>query len=234
MKILNIFPHPDDESFGPASAIAHYRRSGHEVFLLTLTRGRATRQRLKHGYTVEQMGEIRFAEMQQVAKVLDLSQMTVLDFSDSGLKEMAPQLIEHAIAKHVEKIAPDVLVTYPVHGISGFHDHLVTHHLVKRVFLELKPRLQLQRLAFYALTQTQADKATHHRLSFSSHQEIDCVVNVDQQDVDALKQALSCYKTYQDMIEKTGIKNLVSQQIHFEFFQESFDPPVNDLLWGLE
>jgi len=35
MKILYVFPHPDDESFGPARAIAAQVRAGHEVFLLT-------------------------------------------------------------------------------------------------------------------------------------------------------------------------------------------------------
>ncbi len=36
MRILYIFPHPDDESFGPARAMAAQRRQGHDVYLLTL------------------------------------------------------------------------------------------------------------------------------------------------------------------------------------------------------
>ena len=58
MKILYIFPHPDDESFGPANAMSKQRRQGHEVHLLTLTKGGATRQRHKYGYSVEEMGEL--------------------------------------------------------------------------------------------------------------------------------------------------------------------------------
>jgi LmbE family N-acetylglucosaminyl deacetylase len=37
MKILYIFPPPDDESFGPAPAIAAQIRNGNKVYLLTLT-----------------------------------------------------------------------------------------------------------------------------------------------------------------------------------------------------
>jgi hypothetical protein len=59
-------------------------------------------------------------------------------------------------------------------------------------------------------------------------------MNVDQQDIDALTKALSCYKTYQDMIEKTGVKNLARRQIHFEIFQEDHEPPISDLSWGLK
>ena len=54
MRILYVFPHPDDESYGPGHAMHKQRRQGHEVYLLTLTRGGATRQRLKYGYTIEQ------------------------------------------------------------------------------------------------------------------------------------------------------------------------------------
>jgi len=45
------------ESFGPARAMAAQRRQGHDVYLLTLTRGEATKVRYRFGWTVEQMGE---------------------------------------------------------------------------------------------------------------------------------------------------------------------------------
>ena len=51
MRVLYIFPHPDDESFGPSRAIAAQRRQGHEVFLLTLTRGEATK--VRHQFWLE-------------------------------------------------------------------------------------------------------------------------------------------------------------------------------------
>ena len=69
MKILYIYPHPDDESFGPAHAMSKQRREGHEVYLLTLTKGGATKQRYKLGYTVEEMGEIRKKEMDDVVLI---------------------------------------------------------------------------------------------------------------------------------------------------------------------
>jgi N-acetylglucosamine malate deacetylase 2 len=84
------------------------------------------------------MGEVRYEEMLEVKKVLNLSGMTVLDLPDSGLKEMDPRDIELVIKDEIEKIKPEVVVTYPVHGISGFHDHLISHGVVKRVYVELK------------------------------------------------------------------------------------------------
>ena len=52
--------------------------------------------------------------------MLDLSGMTVLDLPDSGLKEMDPREIEQAVIYEIERTRPDVIVTFPVHGISGF------------------------------------------------------------------------------------------------------------------
>jgi len=150
MRILYIFPHPDDESFGSAPVQMQLIENGHEVFLLTLTKGGATKVRHKLGLSVEQMGEIRYREMLQVEKVLRLTGMTVLDLPDSGLHEMDPREIEKIVAAHIEQIKPQLVVSYPVHGCSGYHDHLVTHAVVKRVFLELKSAggVYLKRLAF--------------------------------------------------------------------------------------
>ncbi len=56
MRFLYVFPHPDDESFGPAAAMHAQLRAGHDVYLLTLTRGGATKQRHKLNLSVEADG----------------------------------------------------------------------------------------------------------------------------------------------------------------------------------
>ncbi len=231
MKILYIYPHPDDESFGPARAMSKQRRQGHEVYLLTLTKGGATKQRFKFGYSIEEMGEVRFKEMQEVARTLDLSGMTVLDLPDSGLKEMDPRDIEKVIVDEMERIQPQVVVTYAVHGISGFHDHLVSHAVVKRVFVELKERFPwLKRLAFHTITAETAEKSSHFRLNSSTENEIDCVFQVDPIDIEKNLEALDCYVTFQETIEKTGIKDFTREkEIVFEIFRENYDPPLSDL-----
>lgn len=234
MRVLYIFPHPDDESFGPANAMSKQRRQGHEVYLLTLTKGGATRQRHKYGYSVEEMGEVRHKEMTNVAKTLDLSGMKVLALPDSGLKEMDPRDIEIVIAGEVERLRPQVIVTYAVHGISGFHDHLVSHAVVKRVYAVLRERCSyLKRLAFFTITEEQAKASSHFHLSGSAPDEIDCVFQVDDIDIENAHKALDCYITFQETIEKTGIKDHIGNRAVFEIFREKHDPPLGDLFEGL-
>jgi LmbE family N-acetylglucosaminyl deacetylase len=235
MRILYIFPHPDDESYGPASAMSKQRRQGHEVYLLTLTKGGATKQRFKFGYSVAEMGEVRYREMLNVAVALDLSGMTVLDLLDSGLKEMDPREIERVVVEHIEQIEPQVVVTYPVHGISGFHDHLVMHAIVKRVYVEMRERgaSYLKRLAFHTITEDQAQQSQLYHLNGSKPDEIDCLFVIDDVDVENRRRALDCYVTYRENIERSGVKEHIQQPVPFEIYQERHEPKLSDLCAGL-
>lgn len=235
MRILYVFPHPDDESFGPALAIARQRREGHEVFLLTLTRGGATRQRHRLGLSVEEMGRVRVVEMQEVEKVLDLTGMTVLDLPDSGLAEEDPRTIEKAVAAHIREVLPDVVVTYPVHGISGFPDHLVTHAVVKRVFCALRegdPESAPARLAFFTLEPTD-EPDRWKELQTSPPEAIDVAEEVSDADVERARRALDCYETYREIIEKADPLGRTGTTVFFELFQESHDPRLRSVTEGL-
>lgn len=234
MKILYIFPHPDDESFGPAPAIAAQLRKGHEVYLLTLTRGEATKQRFRLGVDKKEMGEIRLKEMQCVREVLGLTGMEVLRLPDSGLKELDPKKIEEVIEEHIEAVQPDVLVTYAVHGISGFEDHLVSHAVVKRVYCDRKRAGETypRRLAFFT-HYNEMEGEGKFKLTSSKIEDIDCWVVVNDEDYQKFYDALDCYETYQQVIEESNVKSEVGKRVPFEIFQENFDPPLEDITGGL-
>ena len=234
MKILYIFPHPDDESFGPAGAIWQQVKQGNEVHLLTLTRGGATQARHKLNLSIEEMGEVRFKEMQQVQKRLGLTTMEVLDYEDSGLKELDPRILEDEVKKHIQKIQPDIIVTYPVHGGSGFHDHLVTYAVVMRSYLTLKDggHLYLKRLAFFTMPDSGAPSILPDgwpRLKLSEMGLIDCIVPLEAEAVQAMKDALGCYETYKEMVQKTGVIEKIGNKVHFEIAFETHKPPLKAL-----
>jgi len=230
MKILYIFPHPDDESFGPAPAITAQLREGHEVYLLTLTKGEATKQRHRLGVSKKEMGEIRFKEMQCVEKVLGLSGMTVMDMPDNELKWQNPIEIENAIEEHIYHLKPDILVTYAVHGISGFHDHLVTHAVVKRVYCKLREEgtSYPKRLAFYT-RQGEVVQNNNFRLSASKDEEIAFVQQCNDEDMEKFHRALDCYETYQEVIERSNVRNEVTNEVAFEIFGEEIEGRLSSI-----
>jgi LmbE family N-acetylglucosaminyl deacetylase len=232
-SILYVFPHPDDESFGPAPGMAKQQREGHAVHLLTLTRGEATKQRHKFGYSKAKMGDVRYDEMQGVADALDLASLTVLDFPDGGLDGLDPLELETAIAEHIERLTPQIVVTYPVHGISGHPDHLVSHGIVKRVFCALHAGENsfLQRLAFFTLPEEgEADRPAH--LQGSPQDAIDVVESFTDDDFARARAALDCYVTYRDVIEEHEPLQSVAAGVCFELFQETHAPPLEALAAG--
>ena len=234
MRLLYILPHPDDESFGPGPVIHKAIREGHEVHLLTLTKGGATKQRFRLNLSIKEMGEIRYQEMLNVQRVLNLTSMTVLDLPDGGLKEMDPRELERIIEAYILKIKPQIILTYPVSGISGFYDHLVCHAVVKRVFLEIREKNDwLKRLAFFGITEEAAAMNTFFPVKAFKKEEIDCLVPLSKEDIKAGNKALDCYITYTEVIEGTKIKDMLLEESAHEFFMESFDPPVQSLFEGI-
>jgi LmbE family N-acetylglucosaminyl deacetylase len=230
-SILYVFPHPDDESFGPAPLLARQRQQGHDVHLLTLTRGEATSQRERLGLSKDEMAETRYEEMMDVAGVLDLASIRVLQYPDGGLPEQNPLMLEDTVAEHLHRTEADVVVTYPVHGVSGHPDHLVTHAIVKRVVCAFVregidyPR----RLAFFTLAAPSDDTDRPPHLQHSPDGLIDCVIPLSDDDVATGKEALHCYTTYRPVIEEHTPIDSLGGRIHLEFFGETFDPVATDV-----
>jgi LmbE family N-acetylglucosaminyl deacetylase len=233
MIILYIFPHPDDESFGPAAAIRKQLDQGHEVHLLTLTKGGATKVRHTLGLNVAEMGEVRYEEMLQVKQVLQLSSLSVLDFPDGMLAQVDPLQLETAVKNHLLSLKANIVVAYPVHGISGFHDHLVTHAIVKRVFCELKAsgNPHLKRLAMFTISEAQhiGFQKSAIPITFTPDERISVRTPLSEDDRMAMQQALACYTTYQDTIRKTVGTAPPMKEVVYELFGEHFNPPLQDI-----
>jgi LmbE family N-acetylglucosaminyl deacetylase len=177
------------------------------------------------------MADVRYQEMQNVADVLDLTSLTVLEYPDGQLAELNPLVLEEEIASHVHDTEPDVLVTYPVHGISGHPDHLVAHAVAKRLACALRadgaphPR----RLAFFTLPPASEDDDRPAHLRHSPPSLIDCVVEVEDTDLETAREALHCYETYRPVIDEHRPLQSVTDGVRFECFGESHAPPLTSL-----
>lgn len=238
MKTLYIFPHPDDESFGPAPVIYRQIQNNEEVHLLTLTKGGATKMRFKYDLSIKEMGEVRIKEMQNVKKVLGLTSMSIYDFPDGEMAHSDPREFEIVIKKHIDEIKPNIIVTYPIHGISGHHDHLTCHAIVKRLYCELKDNPEysfLKRLAFLTLAKSEDNETQkmNQKVNTSDEKYIDCIINLTEEEKNILKESLFCYETFIDVIKETNVIEIIGNKVHFEFFNEKYDKPVSELTNGL-
>lgn len=229
-RLLLVFPHPDDESYGCGGTIAKYVNEGQtEVYLLTLTRGEASSQGPRLGLTKEQMGEKRSKEMQEVARIYGLSELFLLDFPDGRLEHLDPRELEEAVVRIALQISPQVIISYPPHGISGFIDHLITHAVAKRAFVELREQNRaIRRFAMHCVTENIARRASRV-LRGDPEDQIDCSIAV-QPFLETKRRALEVQQSIAAVIEQDNVDNLLLQPYEtYRFFQERFSPPLRDL-----
>src|SRR5690606_11694030 len=233
MKIMYIFPHPDDESFGPAGAIDKQIREGNEVVLLTLTKGGATKVRHQLGLSIQEMGAVREKEMHNVQKTLNISEMTILDYEDGGLAKINPLHLETEILKWLQHYQPNVVITYPVHGGSGHHDHIALHHIVKRLFFDKKEKLpHWKRLAYFTVIDTGKPmffEGGIPRVTWTKESDIAITEDLDESNILAMKDALLCYDTYQEMVKTTNVIDRIGNKTHFELEDEKHDKVLSSV-----
>ncbi len=228
MTLLYVFPHPDDESFGPGPLLARQSREGHDVQVLTLTKGGATAIRHDLGLSIEEMGEVRARETTCAVETLGAS-LTILDLPDGGLAALDPRDVEAPIAEAIDALRPDVVVTYAVHGNSRHPDHLVTHAAAKRVFCEARERAGgPRRLALFTLVRGEI-RDNPVGLVGVPRATLGAEVPFSDADRQRGEAALACYATYADVVETHRPLRQVENGVAFVLFGEHHDPPLASL-----
>ena len=126
---MAVLAHPDDECLGVGGTLAKYAADGADVFLLTATRGDKGRYRGLRPEDNQHPGplalaSIREAELRAAASVLGVREVSLLDYYDQLLDRVDPREATSAIARHIRRIKPDVVVTFPPDGAYGHPDHI--------------------------------------------------------------------------------------------------------------
>jgi LmbE family N-acetylglucosaminyl deacetylase len=122
---MAILAHPDDESLGMGGVLARYAREGVATYVLTATRG----QRGRYFDNVnrpddETVGRVREAELRCAAEALGVREVMLLDYHDGDLDRADPGEAVTAIASHLRRIRPDVVLTFDQYGAYGHPDHI--------------------------------------------------------------------------------------------------------------
>ena len=103
--------------------------------------------------------------------------------------------------------------------------------MVKRVYVELRERVPyLKRLAFYTITEEEANQFEWVHLTGSKPEDIDVLMTVDEDDLEAMRRALDCYVTYAATVEESGIKRNIPREAVFEIYQERHEPPLKSVV----
>lgn len=128
-RVMAVLAHPDDESLGVGGTLAKYAAEGVETFVVTATRGDAGRYGNHRPGEVGHPGRpalaaIRERELRAAASVLGVTDVAVLDYPDGQLDRADPQDAIEAIAHHLRRVRPHVVMTFGPDGAYGHPDHI--------------------------------------------------------------------------------------------------------------
>ena len=145
-RLLGVFAHPDDESFGPGATLARYASEGVEVHVLTVTDGAAGDLLTSLPPGVASLEELRNRELQCAVQMLGATALHTLSYRDSGMagteSNANPQSLFQADEKTVVRqitsvmraLQPQVIVTHDSTGVYYHPDHIRTWELTTEAF----------------------------------------------------------------------------------------------------
>ena len=125
LRLLAIFPHPDDETLGLGSTLARYASEGVETYLVCATRGeRGWFDSEGPNPGLDGVARIREAELRCASEHLGIHEVSFLDYIDGDVDQARPEQIIGKIVSHLRRIKPHVVVTFGPDGAYGHPDHI--------------------------------------------------------------------------------------------------------------
>lgn len=137
-SLLAVFAHPDDEAFSSGGTLAHYAALGVRVTLACSTRGEAGKI-TDPNLTIDDLGRHREQELREACQALGIDEPIFLGYRDSGRLERLrkddtlasinadPREIESRVREVIERVQPQVVLTFDPHGGYDHPDHIVAH-----------------------------------------------------------------------------------------------------------
>jgi LmbE family N-acetylglucosaminyl deacetylase len=198
MRILAVFAHPDDETFGPGGTLARYAIEGHTVHLRTFTRGEAGTLGPARYLSRTQLAELRTKELNCAAAALHAASLEIYGLPDGNLAEVPDDTGIGFIRQALELLKPDVLVTFHREGISGHPDHkTVARWSLKAVQEKERP----VRLLGYGISTEQAARVKFRRLLPIPDSDIRYTIDVSSA-LESKLSAIRCHKSQSELWEK--------------------------------
>lgn len=142
-RILAVFAHPDDETFGAGGTLALLADTGHVVDLICATNG-------DEGGVADESGdhgmdpEVRLDELRCACRALGINEPVFLGYRDSGMEgwgakpgSLSTADRDEVLARlvgEIRRLRPDVVVTFDPGGIYGHPDHVAISGLASEAY----------------------------------------------------------------------------------------------------
>jgi LmbE family N-acetylglucosaminyl deacetylase len=117
--LLGVWAHPDDEAYLSAGLMAQFVRGGGRVVIVTATRDEAGTDEPRT-WPPLRLAARRERELRDSLGVLGVDEIHILGLPDGGCDRFDGTV---AIAGHIDRVRPDLIVTFGPDGLTGHGDH---------------------------------------------------------------------------------------------------------------
>lgn len=124
--ILVVFPHADDEFFTVGGLMSRMASSNTNVYWAVITQGGKGNPT---GIDDPQLRKIRVEEARRAGKVYGVKKILQMNYPDGAVDKHIPEL-QKDLRTVLQKIKPDLVITYDLSGLYGHPDHIVTSRIL--------------------------------------------------------------------------------------------------------
>jgi LmbE family N-acetylglucosaminyl deacetylase len=124
-RIVGVFAHPDDDTYGVGGSLALHAGEDLEITVVMATSGEAGRIADPWLASRETLGRVREAEDLASWRALGLdADVRFLRHADGRLSEVPREQLAAEVQSVLEDARPEVVVTFGPDGITGHEDHV--------------------------------------------------------------------------------------------------------------
>lgn len=213
-RLLCVFAHPDDESYGPGGTIARCALEGAEVFLLMFTCGEAGTIGVSKDIPRERLCGLRTEELAAACDALGIAEHRVLGTPDRGVSDIDGSWAVDQIVRDIHKYRPQVLLTFHHKGISGHADHIAVARFLDDAFDRFGDDAGAPvKLYGYGITRRLAELYKRPGIVPLEENEVDAVVEIPDDAMDRKIEAIRRHETQYDFYMR--------QQEKFDYRREA-------------
>ncbi len=194
-----IFAHPDDESFTCGGTLTELAKAKDtKTILYSATPGDAGKCGEPPLCQVDELAEVRKKELEEASKLLGIDELHIGDYQDGKLNKLPDDELKNDVLKRIEAVQPDVVITFPPHGLSGHPDHkaiqLATLQAVKETDV-------VKELYYATFPQSLADE-TGNPAYADPDDSITLIKSFSNEDLDPVRKALLAHRTQHLSVER--------------------------------
>lgn len=134
LRVLGIFPHPDDEAYACGGALARVAAEGGMAHVVCATRGEGGVDHRPQQAAGSDLGSVRVAELAESCAILGVQPPRLLNLPDGGLGEVDFAAAAGEIVVAIRELRPHLVLTLGADGVYGHPDHLALHRLLIAAF----------------------------------------------------------------------------------------------------